>query len=179
MVVIAIIGIMTAMILPEMRGSYQDALLRSTSRQLISVFDVASSHAISVNQAHRVVFDHKTGHYSIEKVTKNGGSGKRFAPVRDVPGGDGQWDTRISVQLRPVSEEPTEGSDQASPAVPEDKAPLQARETPDAPGDAITFYPDGTADAGEILLKDQDGFRLVLRINPVTARVRIIELARQ
>jgi len=45
--------------------------------------------------------------------------------------------------------------------------------------DAITFYPDGTADASEILLRDRDGFRVALRINPVTARVRIIELARE
>ena len=43
----------------------------------------------------------------------------------------------------------------------------------------IFFYPDGTADASEIVLRDRDGFRLALRINPVTARVRIIELARE
>ena len=30
-----------------------------------------------------------------------------------------------------------------------------------------------------IVLRDRDGFRLALRINPVTARVRIIELARE
>ena len=34
------------------------------------------------------------------------------------------------------------------------------------------FYPDGTADAREIQLEDRDGFRLVLRINPTTARVQ-------
>ena len=33
MVVIVIIGIMTAMMIPEMKGTFQDALLRSTSRE--------------------------------------------------------------------------------------------------------------------------------------------------
>ena len=33
--------------------------------------------------------------------------------------------------------------------------------------------------AGEILLRDRAGFRLALRINPTTARVRIIELERE
>ena len=45
--------------------------------------------------------------------------------------------------------------------------------------DAITFYADGTADVCEILLQDRDGFRLALRINPATARVRVVELERR
>ena len=45
--------------------------------------------------------------------------------------------------------------------------------------ETIGFYADGTADAREIQLEDRDGFRLVLRINPTTARVRIVELERK
>src|SRR5262245_4257470 len=37
MVVVALIGILSAMIIPEMRGTYEDALLRSSSRQLVNV----------------------------------------------------------------------------------------------------------------------------------------------
>jgi hypothetical protein len=43
----------------------------------------------------------------------------------------------------------------------------------------ILFNPDGTADAREIRLRDRDGFRLGLRINPVTARIHIVELPRE
>ena len=39
--------------------------------------------------------------------------------------------------------------------------------------EAVTFYPDGTADARQIELTDRDGFRLALRINPVTSRVQV------
>jgi predicted secreted protein len=41
--------------------------------------------------------------------------------------------------------------------------------------DAISFYPDGTADAAEIQLRDRDGFQLLLQLNPVTGRVHITE----
>ena len=53
MVVIASIGIMTAMMIPEMKGTFQDALLRSTSRELINVFDLAYTR-VSLNQLRRV-----------------------------------------------------------------------------------------------------------------------------
>jgi hypothetical protein len=46
-------------------------------------------------------------------------------------------------------------------------------------GVAIAFYPDGTADSGDIILRDQEGFRLGLRINPITARVHLVEMERE
>jgi hypothetical protein len=44
---------------------------------------------------------------------------------------------------------------------------------------AISFYPDGTADGGDITLRDREGFRLLLHINPVTARIHIVEMERE
>ena len=49
MVVVALIGILTVMILPEMRGTFEDTLLRASSRKLIDVFSLASSEAVSRN----------------------------------------------------------------------------------------------------------------------------------
>src|ERR1022692_1708853 len=82
MVVIVIIGIMTALMIPEMKGTFQDALLRSTSRELINVFDLAYSRAVSLNQLRRVRLDEKTGRYLVEKqVTDNGQ--EEFVPAND------------------------------------------------------------------------------------------------
>jgi type II secretion system protein H len=173
MVVIALIGIMTAMIIPEMKGTYEDALLRSTSRELVSVFGVACSRAVGVNQVLQVRLDRKTGHYAIARRVRDGGSGSRFVPARDVPGGEGKLDTRISIEIRRPGEDQADGT--GAEALPAAESNLQAQE----PDDAITFYPDGTADAREIVLRDRDGFRLALRVNPVTARVHIVELARE
>src|SRR5664279_4654959 len=82
MVVMVLIGIMTAMILPEMKGTYEDALLRSTSRELVSVCSLASSHAVSVNQAHRLRLALQTCHYSIERrVSNRGAEGRSVAAL--------------------------------------------------------------------------------------------------
>ncbi|MBC8095375.1 MAG: prepilin-type N-terminal cleavage/methylation domain-containing protein [Akkermansiaceae bacterium] len=164
MVVVALIGIMTAMILPEMRGTYEDALLRSASRELLDAFSVAHSRAVSFNQPHRVSLNRVTGEYRVEKRVRDRGR-VDFAPVRDVAGGQGKLDARITVEFRVPGQD---FSDQSTP-------PSVQREL--AVGDEITFFTDGTADAKEVLLRDRQGFRLLLRVNPTTARVRVVELA--
>jgi len=166
LVVVVIISIMSAAIIAEMRGTYQDALLRSTSRELAGAFNLASSRAISINRPHRIRLDRVAHRYFLERSMRGGTD---FFPARDVPGGSGTLDSRITIAIR-------------EPGV---NAPDDAGEEP--PGDsgnpggipsigleeAVTFYPDGTADARQIELADRDGFRLALRINPITARVQI------
>ena len=173
MVVIVLIAIMTAVILPEMRGTYENALLRSTSRKLVSVFHLAYSQAVSINQLHRVRFDPKEGRFFVERRLRDEELRGGFAPVRNLPGGEGKWDTHISIQLRRPDED-------SSRPLHEEVAPLaEAEARRQNGGEAIAFYPDGTADAAEVVLRDREGFRLALRINPTTARVRIVELERE
>jgi type II secretion system protein H len=170
MVVIVIIGIMTAMMIPEMKGTFQDALLRSTSRELINVFDLAYSRAVSLNQLRRVRLDEKTGHYLVEKRVMENGQ-ENFVPADDMASGKGELDSRISIKFRPPAENV---SDASAPAE-------NASANEESPADEVTlsFYPDGTADAGDILLRDRDGFRLALHINPITARVHVVEMERE
>lgn len=170
MVVIAIIGIMTAMIIPEMKGSFQDALLRSTSRELINVFDLAYSRAVSLNQLRRVRLDEKTGRYLVEKRVLENGQ-EDFVPADDVPGGKGELDSRILIEFHRPGENSPEASTQT-------EAPVSGNDLP-VSETVIAFYPDGTADAGDILLRDREGFRLALRINPITARVHVVEMERE
>ena len=168
MVVLVLIGIMTAAILPEMKGTYEDALLRATCRRLVDVFHLAYSRAVSLNQLHRVRFDRVSGRYFIEKAGENG-----FARAREISGGEGVLDRRISIEIRKQGETPPSVGDPGSSTVSEEEIEVRNR------GEGFAFYSDGTADGGEIVLRDRDGFRLTLRINPVTARVQIVELERQ
>ena len=173
MVVLVLIGIMTAMIIPEMKGSYEDALLRSTSRELVNVLSLAYSRAVTVNQPHRVRLDKSTGRYLIERRVRRANTGSSFAPAKDIPGGEGRIDPRISIEFWKQGEDSSNASDQSPPLASRDDLSPQDRD------EAIAFYPDGTADAREILLEDRAGFRLALRINPTTARVDIVELERK
>ena len=173
MIVIILIGIVTALIIPEMRGTYEEVLLRSTSRELVSVLNLASSRAVSLNQLHRVRLDPKSGRYLIERQAGQEERGRGFVPVRDVPGSRGELDPRIVIEIRKST-----GDSPAEPGVGSSPDGEPDRPRPDG-GDTIAFYSDGTADASEVRLRDRDGFRLALRINPVTARVRLVELPRQ
>lgn len=171
MVVLAVIGIMTAAILPEMRGTFGDALLRSASRDLVGVCGIAASRAVSFNAPHRIRLDPRNGRFALEKRVGSAEGQPLFAPVRDVPGAEGTIDSRITLQLQPSAGESTpaarkEEADPSEPAVPTSR-------------DALGFYPDGTADDAEIVLRDRDGFGIALRVNPVTARIRILPLERR
>ncbi len=172
MVVIVLIGILSAMIIPEMRGTYADALLRSTSRKLVDACNLASSRAISLNATHRVRLIRNPGRYVIERRVRDPQGQSGYLPARDLPGGEGELDPRITIAFQPA-DEPTPTTTEPSESTPSE---------PDEPtgdsADTIGFYSDGTADAAEILLRDTEGFILALHINPITARVRVIALGR-
>jgi type II secretion system protein H len=166
LVVVAIISIMSVVIVAEMHGTFQDALLRSTSRELANACSAASSRAISVNRPYRLRLDRLAHRYFLE-WSRRGGS--EFHPALDVPGSSGKLDSRITIHvLEPgmnapddAGEEPAGDSESAG-----DFTTIRAEEE-------VTFYPDGTADARQIELADRDGFRLAMRINPITSRVQI------
>ena len=104
MVVLAIIGIVTAVVVPEMKGTFEDSLLRSTGRELVNVIELASSRAISLNQIIRVELNPASGHYQIERQMREG-SGKEFMPLKDLAGCEGKLDQRISIQIQTDSDD--------------------------------------------------------------------------
>jgi type II secretion system protein H len=165
-IVIVIIGIAAAVIIPEMKGGYQDALLRSTTRELVNVFSIASSRAVSLNQLHRVRIEANTGRYVIEKRARETVQGDEYKPLDDVSEAEGTLDQRISVRMHNLDESQT-----ATPAseVSQTRADI----------DSISFYSDGTADSAELLLRDKQGYGMALRINPITSHVKILELGRE
>src|SRR6185295_14713945 len=106
MVVIVLIGIMTAMILPEMKGTYEDALLRSEARKLADIFSLANSRAITLNQLQRVRIDAKNGRFSIESTSRESGRNSKGEPT-EIPGGEGTIDSRITIEIRKVADDAT------------------------------------------------------------------------
>jgi prepilin-type N-terminal cleavage/methylation domain-containing protein len=159
MVVIVLIAILAAAIIPQMAGSFGDALLRSSGRDLVNVFDLASSRAVSLDQRCRVRLDPQSGQYTVEREIHDG-TRLDFVPLKDVSGAEGKVDSRIAIEITLPGENASEDNSGFNP--PEQNSP-----------DTISFYPDGTADAAEIRLRDRDGFQLRLQLNPVTARVHV------
>jgi len=186
-VVIVLMGIMAALIVPEMRGTYADAVLRSGSRELANVCSIASSRAVSFNQVHRVHVDPATRRFRVERRVRGPDRVPTFVPLRDVSGSEGTLGGSVSVRIQPASEPTEAASDEADPGLDSGRGSGPGRMANDTVGDpgeqassqSLSFYPDGTADRGEIVLRDPEGFGLVLRINPVTARVRVLDLPRR
>jgi type II secretion system protein H len=164
MVVLVLIAILTAMIIPEMKGTFEDALLRSTGRELVNVIELASSRAISLNQTLRLQLDSASGRYEIDRRSREVTT-EDFVPLKDVAGSKGQLDKRISVQIFESSGDSADAAGMEMPAA-----------NPEA---GLVFYPDGTADGATVLLKDRAGFRLELRVSAITSRVTILEPTRK
>ena len=72
-------------------------------------------------------------------------------------------DDRITIEIRDPAVDPEE----------EPEEPVEDKKAPER--DIVRFFSDGTADSREFVLTDSTGSELVLRINPVTGRVRVIE----
>ena len=109
LVVVVIISIMSVAIVAEMHGTFQDALLRSTSRELAGACSVASSRAITVNRPHRLRLDRVAHRYFLERSARGGTD---FLPVRDIPGGSGTLDPRITIHvLEPGINSPDDASE--------------------------------------------------------------------
>lgn len=160
MVVLVLIAILSAMVIPEMKGTFGDALLRSNARELLDVMQLASSRAVSLNQTVRVVLDPASGHYQVERL-KREGLAEDFVPLTDVLHSAGKLDKRIIIEIHSPDEMMSASqAGQPSGAMP--------------PTDLV-FNPDGTAANALIILKDHAGFRLALRINAITSQVTISE----
>jgi Tfp pilus assembly protein FimT len=156
MVVLVLIGIMTALMIPEMRGTFESAVLRAAARKVVNACNLAHSRAVTRNEVHRVHIDRVRSRYAIEAMAAG-----KFTPLQDVAGGEGELDRRVTLEMRQV-DDGSEDEQQESKPQEQNK-------------NAIAFYPDGTADAAEIALRDRHGFQLNLRVNPITGRVEVFE----
>jgi len=166
MVVIGLLGILSVMIIPEMRGSMQEAALRSAGREMVDALGLARSQAIATLRIHRVRWVEEENRYLIEGETErdSGSRDSDFAARPELLGAQGALDHRVKLRLR------LEPSAEPAPSTPREAQPSDSQ--------SVAFYPDGTADSAEMLLEDRDGFRLVLTVLSATARVKWQDLGR-
>jgi len=159
MVVVIIIGITTSVMVAEMHGTFEDTLLRGVGRKVMDACDAASNRAIATHRTHLLKIDSKEGRFVIEPR----GATAEDQPWIDLAGAAGELDTRITLRIQQPEAESEEN-------LPEDEEPEQR-----AQAEVISFFADGTCDAREFLLRDREGVELVMRLNPITSRIRIME----
>lgn len=173
MVVIVIIGVVSAVILPEMTGTYNESKLRASARKIIQSMGLAQSRAVVVNHEHRLYVDNENHRFWIARRSMDTGLNATFLKVDEVSGAEGVWHEQIDVTFRdPVIVEDDEENEM------ERRGPRDGRDNPgvDGPHPYLTFYPNGTVSRGEWVLRHADGTGLVLKVLPTTGRTRILPL---
>ena len=173
MVVLVIIGVVSAVILPEMTGTYDESKLRTSARQLIQTMGLAQSRAVAVNHEHRLVIDNENHRFWMARRSLDEGLGETFVPVDEISGAEGTWYPRVEVTFRnPLFSEDDEQTEMDPwKEENETKDPSEMGSKP-----FMTFYPDGTTSRAEWVLKHSNGTGLVLKVLPATGRVRIQQL---
>ena len=171
MIVVVLVAILSAVLVSEMKGTFEGELLHSTSRSLTGALGVAYRQSITSNQPHRLRIDMMKGRFMIERRATDGESASGFVPLENISDAKGRLDPRISVEITDTREEEAEPSTE-TPAKPSD-------EEGQKDSTAILFMPDGTTEKREIRLRDRQGFGLALRLNPITARVKLVKLERR
>jgi len=171
-VVMVLLAIMTALIVPEMRGTLEGERLRGASRQLMDALRLAYSQAVTAHVPHRLRWDAGSGRYQVERRGGENDPGQAYIPLDGFPACAGTIDSRVQINILPTTQVAAFDLDQNAPVVWPDNA------SDEASPDVIVFHPDGTADAREIVLRDGDGFGRALRIHPITAQIQLVKLDR-
>jgi len=179
LVVITILGVLAAMIVPQFGGTFQGALLHAAGRELMAAMNLAYSQAVTSYQPCYLRLEPQTGSYWLESAA----GPEHQLSIPAVPGSSGTLDRRISIEVRREENEGAEGSREVrgKPGNPwRGEPPLKS--SPKArrgPVETVVFRPEGTAQACEVVLRDRDGFGLLLKLNPTTARVRAKKLGKE
>ena len=167
MVVITLIGVLTALIIPEMRGTYEHEILRAAAREIVSVCNMASSRAVAVSRIHYLKINPSTGRYILK--TPSWDEEDNVSILQDFKESEGQIDRRISLSIELLRD--------TDIAVEENDN--KTGEIDSSNDQTIAFNTDGTAESAEFTLRDRQGFYLHLRINPATSLITISEMHRK
>jgi prepilin-type N-terminal cleavage/methylation domain-containing protein len=181
MVVLTILGVLAAVIVPQFGGTFQGTLLHAAGRELMAAMNMAYSQAVTSQRPCYLKLEPQTGSYWLEAPGGPEGRGERSpSPGFLGPGSSGEIDRRIAIAVHREEDRPegerSQGREQAWRKEPPSSSPPR---TGQGPVEALLFRPDGTAQACDVVLKDRDGFALLLKVNPTTSRVRAKKLGRE
>lgn len=172
LVVIVLIAMVSAVIVPEMKGMLEGELLHATSRKLTRALGVAYRQSVTSQLPHRLRIDVAQGRFLIERRATLEESETGFVPLENVSDAQGRFDQRIRVVIADAEAVADESkAEGAEPPSPDEQSEGRAPQT-----DAILFKPDGTTEKREIRLRDRQGFGVALRLNPITSRVKLVTL---
>jgi len=149
--VIGALGI--AVLVAKNRGSYDNTLLRASTREVLRACELARNQATTRNQIHCIRFD---------------GVGSRL--VIEPKPADGTEGFDLSCGLTDIFFEISNSVDRNRTTAAGSRGHREAEEW----SDRINFYPDGTVDGRSIRLLDRNGTEFILSIDSSGQRLASI-----
>lgn len=182
MATVAVLGLLLALLVPSL-GPTRSAALRGEARDLAAHLELARQRAVMTGKPHRVLLALDDGSYQLEWFATEGDVAPEGDPEAAPPAPPPQLDLRgeAPVPLSPPRDEsrefrpiPNRFGDRARL---HDDFHFEGVETGDGWVDrgfaSVVFDRDGTTDAAEIAIADQDGNRIFLEVRPLLDVVRI------
>jgi prepilin-type N-terminal cleavage/methylation domain-containing protein len=165
LVVVALIAVLAGAVVPAFEGMHAEARVRAVARDLTLLLRLAASQAVTTGSAHRVRVDAAGERALLECRDEATPGSTAFAPVTGIPGTSRALPAGIDLEFAPAAGPPRRWRG--------------ARHTGGGEPAAATvcFYPDGTADARRLVLRDRRGFGFAFEIRSTTGRVRVEELS--
>jgi Tfp pilus assembly protein FimT len=149
--VIGALGI--AVLVAKNRGSYDNTLLRASTREVLRACELARNQATTLNQIHCIRFD---------------GVGNRL--VIEPKPADGTEGFDLNCGLTDIFFEISNSVDRNRTTAAGSRGHREAEEW----SDRINFYPDGTVDGRSIRLLDRNGTEFILSIDSSGQRLASI-----
>ncbi len=176
MVVIVVLAVVAATVLPQFSGTRQTLLLQDCGRRIAASIQLARSQAITQGRRIRWRLNTSEKRYWLEAESDNV-TGPGFETLESIPGWKGEIPPTVNAQV--MEDRAGDGGESGAR-----EAPPQANQGRPAAGGGrglaeIVFEPDGTTERRQVVLHDTDGFALALRLNPLTSRLRVLDLGRQ
>ncbi len=153
LVVLVIIGVMGAFVVPRLAGSISNTNLKTVSKRIAASLRYARSQAISESRTYEALFD-----LDKSRVVIRGGQTAQEDEEKN--GGGGDQDSRQSKQYE----------------LPEDvrlaKA-IRGEDESDSGLFRIIFLSNGGSSGGELLLRNDRGYRYRITVDVITGTVRV------
>jgi hypothetical protein len=160
------------MVVPEFAGSHRSEVLRAAARELVDVVGLAHSDAVATGRTHELRIDPASGGWVLEPASE----GLRWEPGGPLPSDSSGRSPEAVVHRGRL--DPSLRVELGEPALSRGERRGPSPQLGAAHG-ALVFRPDGTSETTEVVVGDREGGALVLRIDPITSRVEVVDLERE
>ncbi len=154
LVVLAILSLFAVIAFPRFITAYRQSRLRAAMDAVRQDLVLTRARAVGTGVRHQLLLDPETRTITVQP----------YRPELEVAGGAPSGDPSLQVLRDTLPEDISVSRFEV--------APLGFQGAPSGEGQPLTFYPEGRGDSASIVLENEDGDRLGVRIDGFSGEIR-------